>query len=217
MIEIYGHPFSSYTMKVLIALYANETKFELRVVGPECPENAKFLAANSGPQGKFPLLVDGDTILFESSTIVEYLALHHAGEQALLPDQPDAAIEVRKLDRVFDNYVMAPMQAIVDEHLRSPDQRDMSRSDGARARLDKSYGWLDGWLESYPTTSRITMIECAAVPALHYADWVHPIGPEFPRLRQWFAHLQALPPVKRCLDEAKPFRHFFPVPMPGPK
>jgi len=214
MLAIYGHPFSSYTMKVLIALYANETKFELRMVDPEHPQNTAFLAAHAGPWAKFPLLVDGATIVFESSTIIEYLALHHPGEQALLPDQADAAIEVRKLDRVFDNYVMAPMQAIVDEHLRSPDQRDMSRCDAARERLDKSYRWLDGWLESYPTSSRITMIECAAAPSLHYADWLHPIAPEFPRLRQWFLAVQALPAVRRCFDGAIPYRSFFPVPSP---
>ncbi len=214
MLAIYGHPFSSYTWKVLIALYANETPFELRVVGPENPENAAFVAANSGPLGKFPLLVDGDNILFESSAIIEYLARHHAGVEALLPDQPDAAIGVRMLDRVFDNYVMAPMQAVVEEHLRPEDARDHSRIAAAREKLDKSYSWLDGWLEYYPTSPQITLIECAAAPSLYYADWVHPIGSAHPRLRHWLNHLKALPPVARCIAEAEPWRAFFPVPTP---
>ncbi len=214
MLAIYGHPFSSYTMKVLIALYASETPFEFRMIGPENPENSAFLAANAGPLGKFPVLVDGDTIVFESTTIIEYLARHHAGVAPLLPDQPDAAIGVRMLDRVFDNYVMAPMQAVVDEYLRAEDQRDPSRVEAARAKLDRAYRWLEDWLERYPITPQVTLIECAAAPALHYADLVQPIAASFPRLRRWAAHLQALPAVRRCLDGAAPFRHFFPVTSP---
>jgi glutathione S-transferase len=214
MLAIYGHPFSSYTWKVLIALYANETPFEFRMVGPEHPENTAFVADSSGPLGKFPLLVDGDNVLFESTAIIEYLERHHAGDEVLLPHQPDAAIGVRMLDRVFDNYVMGPMQAIVEEHLRPELARDPGRITAARENLDKSYRWLEGWLEYYPTSSQITMIECAAAPSLHYADIVHPIDASLPRLRSWLAHLQSLPPVRRCIDEAKPWRHLFPVPAP---
>ena len=88
MLAIYGHPFSSYTWKVLIALYASETPFEFREVGPDHPDNNAFVAANSGPLGKFPVLVDGGEVLFESTTIIEYLALHDAGARTLLPTTP---------------------------------------------------------------------------------------------------------------------------------
>ena len=208
MLAIYGHPFSSYTWKVLIALYASDIPFEFRVVGPDDPDNNAFIAAHSGPLGKFPLLVDGGDVLFESTTIIEYLALHQAGAGTLLPGDPDAANRARMMDRVFDNYVMGPMQAIVDEHLRPEDARDPDRIVAARAKLGKSYAWLD----DYPVSPRITLVECAAAPSLHYADLVHPIGTAHPRLRNWLAHLKALPPVRRCLDEAAPYQHFFPVP-----
>jgi glutathione S-transferase len=214
MIAIYGHPFSSYTWKVLIALYANETPFEFRMVDPENPENSAFVAANSGPFGKFPGLVDGENILFESTVIIEYLAQHHAGAETLLPEQPDSAIGVRMLDRVFDNYVMAPVQGIVEEHLRPEAASDHSRVAAAREKLDRSYRWLENWLQYYPTTPRVTLIECAAAPSLHYADLVHPIGAGFPRLRGWLGHLKALPSVRRCVEGAAPYLDLFPVPSP---
>jgi glutathione S-transferase len=216
MLAIYGHPFSSYTWKVLIALYAHDTPFEFRLVGPDQPEHNAFVAANSGPLGKFPVLEDDGEVVFESSAIIEYLAYHYPGAEPLLPEPPEAAIGARMLDRVFDNYVMTPMQAIVAEHLHPEAARDHSRIATAREHLGKSYRWLEEWLEWYRILPEITLIECAAAPALYYADWVHPIGEAFPRLRAWLAQLKALPPVRRCIEDARPWRAFFPVPMPAP-
>lgn len=212
MLALYGHRFSSYTWKALIALYANATKFEFREVSPAHPEHAEFVQAAS-PQGKFPVLADGDTTIFEASAIIEYLALHHPGPAPLLPADPDAAVQTRMMDRVFDNYVMNVMQEIVAEVIRtggvSPDTE--ARVHGA---LDRSYRWLESWLADYPASDAITLIECAAAPSLFYADWVYPIPDELDRLRQWRAHLLALPAVARCVDDARPFRSYFPLGAP---
>lgn len=211
-LALYGHPFSSYTWKVLIALYAEETPFEFRIVDEKNPENARVVQ-EAGPLGKFPVLADRDNLLFEATTIIEYLATHHPGQYMIVPSDPDAAIGMRMLDRVFDNYVMNVMQIVVDEHLRG--EPDEGRVREAREKLDRSYAWLEGWLEFYPPMDHITLIECAAAPALFYADWVHPIGDEFPRLKRWRAHLLRLGPVARCVEEARPYRHLFPLGDPG--
>lgn len=213
MLALYGHPFSSYTWKALIALYANETEFEFKIVGPDNPENAAVVQS-AGPQGKFPVLADGDNLIFEATTIIEYLAKNHSGSEMLIPNDPDAAIGMRMLDRVFDNYVMNVMQIVVDEYIRDPQNPDLVRCAEARERLDRTYAWLEGWLEFYPPMDHVSLIECAAAPSLFYADWVHPIGEAFPRLRRWRAHLLAMQPVKRCVDDARPYRAFFPLGAP---
>lgn len=214
MLALYGHPFSSYTWKALIALYANETPFEFRMLDGDHPENGTFVAAAS-PLGKFPVLVDGEATIFEATSIIEHLHLHHPGPAPLLPPDPDAAIRVRMLDRVFDNYVMGPMQDIVAEHLRSPGMPDPAVEGRARDVLDKSYHWIENWLgEQPPRGDAITLVECAAAPSLFYADWVYPIPMQCDRLRQWRAHLLALPPVARAVDEARPYRKFFPLGAP---
>ncbi|CAH0495575.1 glutathione S-transferase family protein [Novosphingobium sp. CECT 9465] len=212
MLELYGHPFSSYTWKVLIALYANATPFTFRSVDPDCPENYARVQKASA-QGKFPLLVDGDLELFETSVIIEHLALHHPGPAPLLPADPDEAIRVRMLDRVFDNYVMNTMQECVDEAIR---HGTVSAEVRARVgeRLVKSYRWIDTWLADYPMPATISLIECAAAPSLFYADWVHPMPADCIRLRAWRAHLLALPPVARCVDDARPYRSYFPLGAP---
>lgn len=213
MLALYGHPFSSYTWKVLIALYANETPFEFRVVDDDHPAHAEFVAT-AGPLGKFPVLRDGENVIFESTSIIEYLAQRHAGNELLVPDEPSAALGMRMLDRVFDNYVMNVMQIVVDEHIRDGANPDQARMTEARERLTRTYAWLEGWLEYYPPVDHVTLIECAAAPSLFYADWVHPIGDAFPRLKRWRAHLLSLAPVARCVDDARPFRGWFPPGAP---
>jgi glutathione S-transferase len=213
MLALYGHPFSSYTWKALIALYANDIPFEFRIVDAEHPENSEVVRT-AGPLGKFPVLADGDNLIFEASVIIEYLAQHYGGQDVLIPGDPNAALGMRMLDRVFDNYVMNAMQPVVEEYMRDPANPDMARIQEARDRLTRTYGWLEGWLEYYPPMDHISLVECAAAPSLFYADWVHPIGEEFPRLKSWRAHLLALPAVKRCVDDARPFRQYFPPGAP---
>ena len=87
---LYGHPFSSYTWKALIALYANGTKFEFREIDPSVPKYESF-TGKAHPSGQFPVLTDGDAVIVETSSIIEYLAVHHPGPAPLIPADPAAA------------------------------------------------------------------------------------------------------------------------------
>jgi glutathione S-transferase len=213
MLALYGHPFSSYTWKALIALYANETPFEFRRVDQDHPDHVE-LVQSASPLGKFPVLEHGDNLVFESSPIIEYLDAHFPGDHRFVPSDTDAAIVVRMLDRVFDHYVMNVMQIVVDEHIAHPQAPDSERIVAAKARLRRTYAWLENWLAYYPEREQITLVECAAAPSLFYADWVDEIGGDYPRLKAWRRHLLAIPAVQRCVDDARPFRHFFPPGAP---
>lgn len=212
MIELFGHPFSSYTWKVLIALYENATPFAFRSL--EDPDNAAELARRWAP-AKFPLLVDDGRPAMESSIIVEHLQLRHPGPVRLIPDAADAALEVRMLDRVFDNHVMANMQRVVNDALRPPERRDAVEVGDAKAALNVIYAWLEGWMIGRQwAAGNFSLADCAAAPALFYADWVHPIGDDFARLRDYRTRLLARPSVARCVEEARPFRAYFPLGAP---
>jgi glutathione S-transferase len=212
-LALYGHPFSSYTWKVQIALNAAQIEHEFRIVDGDHPDHVAVVQS-AGPQGKFPVLADGEMLLFEATSIIEYLAQHRAPDALLLPEEADAAIGMRMLDRVFDNYVMGPMQDVVNEYLRDAENPDGDRVAEARERLTRTYAWLEGWLAYYPFEYQVTLIECAAAPALFYADWVLPISDDFPRLRAWRKHLLALPAVARCVEAARPYRAGFPLGAP---
>ena len=215
MLALYGHPFSSYTWKAQIALHALRLDHDFRVIDADHPEHGHFVATQAGPLGQFPVLVDGDHVIFEASCIVEYLSLHHGEGLQLIPDDPDAALAVRMLDRVFDLGVMNAVQAAVAEALRHPGAPDAEVLAELRGKLRQSYGWLERWLAcSWPDPGHVTMIECAAAPALFYADWVEEISSQFPHLRRWRAQLNALPEVSACIEAARPFRPYFPLGAP---
>jgi glutathione S-transferase len=139
-LTLYYHPLASYCWKVLIALYENATPFELRLVDFGDPANAAAFRA-LWPLAKMPVLVDGDRTIVESSTIIEYLDLRHPGPAALVPQDAGAAIGVRMLDRIFDNYVMGPMQRIVGDRLRPAESRDPFGVAEARALIETSDSW----------------------------------------------------------------------------
>lgn len=214
-LELYGHSFSSYTQKVLIALYENATPFAFKPVSPEVPENYQALKAR-WPLALFPLLDDGGTTVFESSAIIEHLDAHHAGPVRLIPTDANAAVEARMLDRVFDNYVMTPMNWMVRDALRAPETRAPQTIVEARALLDQSYQWLDQRLadRTWAAGDTFTLADCAAAPSLFYADWAYPIADKLVHLRSYRQRLLARPSFARAVDEARPYRGYFPLGAP---
>jgi glutathione S-transferase len=212
---LYAHPFSSYCQKVIVALYENETPFTLRRLDFDDPVVVAEFAA-LWPIMRMPILIDGGQTIMESSIIIEHLMLHHPGAARLIPADPAAALEVRMMDRFFDNYVMTPMQKVVFDHIRPEADRDPYGVAEARAMLDKAYAWLDGVVAEHTWAAgrEFSLADCAAAPSLFYADWVHPIPDACPHVRAYRARLLARPSVTRAVDEARPFRHFFPPGAP---
>jgi glutathione S-transferase len=214
--SLFAHPFASYCQKVLIALYENGTDFTYRQLGPEDPTAMSELES-LWPLKKFPVLLDAGRTYIESSVIIEYLGIHHPGPSVLVPHDAANALEVRMLDRFFDNYIMTPMQRIVADFLRDSAERDPLGVREAHALLDSAYGWLNGAMEKrhWAAGEIFTMADCAAAPALFYADWVHEISAQYPKAREYRARLLARASVARTVDEARPFRHFFPPGAPN--
>jgi glutathione S-transferase len=214
-LELFAHPFSSYCQKVLIALYENGTPFTFRMLGPGEGE-ALAEWASRWPIRRFPVLVDGDRTVVEASIIVEHLGLHHPGPVRLVPEDPRAALEVRLMDRFFDNYIMTPQQKFVFDSLRPEEQRDPYGVAEAGRMLDTAYAWLDEAMEGreWAAGGGFSLADCAAAPALFYADWTHPIAERFANLRAYRRRLLARPSFARAVDEARPYRPLFPLGAP---
>jgi glutathione S-transferase len=212
MLALYGHPFSSYTWKALIPLRAIGGEFEFREVGPDHPEHGAFVQS-AHPAGKFPVLVNGDEVVIEATAIIEYLAVLYP-QSGLIPADPAAAATARMLDRVFDNYVMANMQRIVEAWMKNGDHPDPAELSAGSAGLLRAYHWLEAWLDADRLPPHVSLVSCAAAPSLFYADWVERIPGSCPRLAALRAELLALPAVSRCVEDARPFRGWFPPGAP---
>jgi glutathione S-transferase len=215
--KLYGHPFSSYTQKALTALYENDTPFEFMMLSPEHPDiYAEF--AQRWPIQRFPILVEGERQVMEATCVIEYLDAHHPGAVRFIPQDADAAIDVRMLDRFFDNYVHANLQKIVGNALRKNDaDRDPCGVAEARTRLDTAYAWLDQHMadREWAAAGAFSLADCAAAPALFYADWAHRIGGQFANVHAYRQRLLARPSFARCVEGGRPYRPLFPLGAPN--
>lgn len=212
-LKLYAHPFSSYSQKALIALYENGTPFEYRLLGDA--DAMRELEA-LWPMKRFPVLLDGERTVIEASTVIEYLDLHHPGPVRLLPENAQAALEVRMLDRFFDNYVSTPQQKVVFDRLRPEAARDDYGVAEARRMLDTAYAWLDRWMEgrTWASAETFSLADCAAAPFLFYADWTHPIDAGYANVLAYRRRLLARPSFARAVDEGRPYRPLFPLGAP---
>jgi glutathione S-transferase len=214
-LKLYAHPFSSYCQKVLVALYENGTPFEWRVLRHDDPKMAAEFAG-LWPLKRMPVLVDGDRTVMEAAIIIEYLGLNYPGAVSLLPKDPSAALDVRLMDRFFDNYISTPQQRIVSDALRPEADRDPFGVTDARKVLDTAYAWLDKKMCSreWAAGDHFSLADCGAAPFLFYADWTHRIDPSFTHVIAYRQRLLARPSFARAVDEARPYRPFFPLGAP---
>ncbi|HWP05715.1 MAG TPA: glutathione S-transferase family protein [Polyangiaceae bacterium] len=212
-LTLYFHPLASYCWKVLLALYEAETPFRPQQIDLADPEERATLA-RLWPVAKFPVLRDAarEEVVPESSIIIEYLALHYPGKAELLPKDPERARETRLRDRFYDLYVHEPMQRIVGDRLRPQDRRDPHGVEQAHATLALSYSMIeeDKATSEWAKGSAFTLADCAAAPALYYANKVHPFGAEHPRVAGYLERLLARPSFARVLAEAEPYFANFP-------
>jgi len=213
-LKLYAHPFSSYCQKVLIALWADGTAFDYRILDESHPEHMEEVARH-WPFKLFPLLLDDGRAVVESSCIIEHLQACHPGPNPWIPAGAEGR-RVRFLDRFFDLHVMTNMTVSVFDALRPEGSRDPHGVALSLARLRTAYDWLEANLGDGPFAigDAFTLADCAAAPALFYADWVEEIGPARPRLNAYRARLLAHPVVARAVDEGRPYRQYFPLGAP---
>lgn len=212
-LKLYFHPFSSFCQKALIALYENDTPFEKKIVEfADSASRREFLEI--WPIGKFPVLVDEgrDHMVPESSIIIEYLAQHYPGPVQLLPADAEGARQMRMRDRFFDLYVNVPMQKIVTDRLRPAGKNDEYGVDQARKTLQTSLGMIDEDMskKTWAMGGAFTMADCAAAPALWYANLVAPFSKTHANATAYLDRLTKRPSFARALKEAEPYRAAFP-------
>jgi len=212
-LTLYYHPLAAYCHKVLIALYEAGTAFDKALVDLGDPAGRAAHIAR-WPTGKMPLLHDSrhDRIIPETSIIIEYLDRHYPAPRPLLPADRDARLDVRLWDRLFDQYVSGPMQAIVGDRLRPDGQKDPAGVAEARRTLDMAYAMIDGQVArgGWAVGGDFSMADCAATPALFYATIIHPVSDAHRHLQGYVDRLMSRPSVERVIAEARPYFSFFP-------
>jgi glutathione S-transferase len=210
MLTLYAHPLSSFCWKALIALYENDTPFELHLLD----QKTWGAFAAKWPVARMPALEDSDRGQFipEATMVIEYLDLHYRGRTRFVPDDAEAALQVRIWDRFFDNYLQVPMQKTVGDRNRPADKKDPHGVEDAKRLIATSYAVLEKQLgeRQYAIADSFTMADCAAAPALFYAAKNVPLD-GFPKSAAYLDRLQQRPSFARVLREAEPFFHLYPA------
>ena len=210
---LHFHPLASYCHKALIALYENDTPFTLNIVdlGNETEREALL---KLWPIGKFPVLRDDarNQTVPESTVIIEYLDRHYPGETTFIPSDGDRAWLTRLRDRFYDLYVHEPMQKIVGDRLRPEGKKDPHGVEEAKTRLRTSYRMIDRAMATarWATGDGFSLADCAAAPALFYANEVLPFGESHSNVTAYLDRLKARPSYARVLREAEPYFAMFP-------
>lgn len=212
-LKLYYHPLSSFCHKALIALYENATPFEPVMVDfSNADSAARFKAL--WPIAKIPVLRDEarDRTVPETSIIIEYLAQHYPGRVNLVSDDPDMARQIRLRDRFYDLYVHMPMQKVVADRLRPAGKNDAYGVEEARDKLRLAYGMIDRDMadRTWAMGDDFTMADCAAAPALFYADWQAPFRATHKNVAAYLDRLLARPSYARVIKEAEPYFHMVP-------
>lgn len=190
--QLYYHPRSPYSHKVMIALAEKRVAFEPVMVRPDDERLAKLT-----PIKKVPLLVlaDGWKIP-ESTIIIEYLDTHFSTGTRLIPEDRDQARQARFHDRIADLYITEPLMALLFER---------GDADAARARVDAMLTGLDEHLgkRAWVMGDAFTMADCSLIPPLRYARELHPFD-RYQRVAAYFARALERPSVKGVFDEVAP-------------
>jgi glutathione S-transferase len=223
-LKLYLHPLASFCHKALIALYENGTPFEPTLVDlGDAASRAAFTAV--WPMAKMPVLRDEarDRIVAEATIVIEYLDTYYPGRTRFIPMGADRAWQTRMWDRFYDHYVHEPMQKIVTDRLRPDGSNDPVGVEQAKAQIREAYTLIEREMQSktWMMGDDFTLADCAAAPALFYANTVLPVDAAQKNLRAYLGRLMARPSYARALAEAEPYFNLFPmerkpqVPMPS--
>ena len=207
-LKLYFHPLSSFCQKALVALYENDTPFEPHIVDlADAKSSAAFKAI--WPIGRFPVLRDeaNDCTVPESSIIIEYLAQRYPGKTQLVPADAELARQVRLHDRFYDLYVNVPMQKVVTDKLRPSGKNDPYGVEAARTLLHTACSMIEQEMatKTWATGDAFTMADCAAAPALFYANMLTPLGDVYPNAAAYLRRLMDRPSFARAIKEAQPY------------
>ena len=213
-LKLYFHPLASFCHKALIALYENATPFEPVLVdlGDEA-SSAAFRAI--WPMAKMPVLCDEarDRTVAESTIVVEYLDAFYPGATRFVPADADRAWRTRMWDRFYDHYVQEPMQKIVTDRLRPDDRNDPFGVSQAKAQLGQVYDVIEREMhaKTWMMGDDFTLADCAAAPALFYANTVVAFEETHRHLPAYLDRLMARASFARVLTEAQPYFKLFPL------
>lgn len=203
--KLYYSPLSTYSQKVLIALYEKGIPFTPEFVNLSDPQ-ARAAYERINATGKVPFLqATVDWQVPESTSIIEYLEDRFPHTPSLIPKAGgEAARLVRFIDRMADLYYNDAVTELLFQQLGFR-AKDDERAARARKHIAMTYAHWDRRLAAQPWLcgADFSMADCAAIPPMHYAQMVAPFAAHANVLAYWQRALER-PSYMRVRAEFEP-------------
>ena len=203
--KLYYYPISTYSQKVLIALYEKHIEFE-RALTPLMKDEARAEFEKKFPLGKIPLLeLENGQLVPESTIIIEFLEDHYKCGTRLIPDTGDINFvrRIRFMDRMADLYFNDAISSYMFE--RMPDGPVGMPIESAKKYVDCTYDYLEKQLaeQTWVNGEKFTMADCAYIPPMFYAQHVAPFN-DYPKIMEYWQRAKQRESYKKVLEEAEP-------------
>jgi glutathione S-transferase len=202
--HLYYAPASSYSQRVLIALSEKEINFtpvEINLFDPEARH--KYLKIN--PFGKIPTLITQNSqVLFEASSIIEYLDKNYHSKPNLIPLDSQKALEVRFLERLIDIYINTGREALFADTQRPKEQRGSKEVVKAQRLMETALVLLDEKLanRTWLAGNEFSLADCAAAPTLAYLRMVYDYR-YLPNLTNYIKRLESRASIAKVFNTGR--------------
>ena len=202
--QLYYAPASSYSQRVLIALYEKNADFipiEVNLFDAEARD--EYLQIN--PFAKIPTLItDKGKVLFEASIIIEYLEQNWQNPPYLIPLEPEKSLEVRMLERMIDVYINSGREALFADSQRPLTERGGKEVVKAKWLLEKAIAQLDERLENrtWLAGEEFSLADCTAAPTLAYLPIVYNYK-HLSNLTEYLKRLESRPSISKTFNTGR--------------
>jgi glutathione S-transferase len=200
MIKFYDFKSSPNCQRVKVVLEEKKLPYEtipidLRKKEQKTPEYLKI-----NPYGKVPALLDGDTILYESCIINEYL-----NEKYPNPPLMPADAGKRAHARILIDYGLAQMDAAYQklrmELMKDEKEQDKGVVESAKAELKKLLQRFETEIGDQPfLTGEFSLVDAALIPRFTRLEGFGVLpDSSLPRLGRYLQRMKERPSVKTIL------------------
>ncbi|TFH18562.1 MAG: glutathione S-transferase family protein [Myxococcales bacterium] len=196
---LFDYPECPYALTVRIVLAETELDFETVKVDIRAGDNHKADFLELNPFGKVPVLIDDETVVYDSTVINEYLNDEYFAE--LLPEDSAQRATARVLEDYADVAFTLPAMAVARAIGRPMDDRDSQRLDGAKEVLRKGLSMLDRVLvDKEYLVGAFSLADVAFAPTLLRLDKLDiKVDSSFPNVKAWLGRLAERPSMRVAL------------------
>ncbi|NUN06829.1 MAG: glutathione S-transferase family protein [Bdellovibrio sp.] len=203
MIKIYGSPLSS-AGRCFWALEELGLPYEVMPIDMRAKEHKSESFLRLNPNGKVPVLVDGDFVLWESMAITNYLVKKHKSPLAAQNDQEEGLVLQWSFWALVEFQTPA-VSWLIQEFFVPEDKRNHQVIDNAKKSLPHLLNVLDGALhgKTYLVSERFSVADINVASVVNILIGLKYDLSPYANVQKWFKSCSERPAFKKIADMRK--------------